>query len=382
MTFLIGWHDADGAFLCADSAETHVGNRAGETSSFGEARPPNQPTVEECVVKLIPLPRNVVVAICGAVVPALDFLETVGDYLANTDLALAEILGRTGVSNDFEDDFDLLFAHCAEGDPTISIFTSSDTPEADYLRDGFITTGCLPGLQAALATRLVNTVRTYPLPPDARLAGSLVALQSIGIREYLPAHNVGGAFFGARVSADGVHWQPDINYLIYPTGGFRSALVGEPSGTTAELPQHGGIEKVRVLVREGGAAVISSVGAPAARLMFPPLGARTKAEWDEFAKSAFPSPSRLLVHGQHVGLLNRDRASLTYIYNPELRTTSAFAVVDRDDMKGMASIDVSPDLARCLELDPAPNEVLFTIVTDDHPEGATGKTAHVLLPDA
>jgi hypothetical protein len=374
VTFILGWQDADGAYICADSAVTHDGPVSGSTSSFGEAQQLDRVAVEERAVKLLELPRGVLVGLCGDANAALDFVRAVGKKLHHTDTPLVTSLREVGTVADLRDRFSLLFGHRVDGRPTLTAFHSADRSIEDLVGDRCATFGSMPPDKKDLAAQLIGVVRKFNLRPEARLACTLVALQSLGITEYLPQHGVGGAFFGARVTADGVVWQPDLCYLTYPPGMFAGAPLVTANDTRTEIPSTSAAQMVRVLVREGAGILLSSLGKPRGRVLIPPTSGRSQAEWEAVVLNAVPPPFHLLVQGAHFGLLSTRYTKAVYIYNPALRTDRALSITQGDK----AFIGAVPRLVETLEL-PAPvGRFDLTVITEDE-DGTNGGTRGIEL---
>jgi hypothetical protein len=186
---------------------------------------------------------------------------------------------------------------------------------------------------------------------------------------------VGGAFFGARVTQAGVVWQPDLGYLTYRPGMFRSAPIIKDGDITTPIPATSAVEKVRVLVREGAGILLSSLGSPAGRLLIPPTVERTDDEWQQIVLAAVPPPFRLLVPGEHTGLLSVSYPKAVYIYNPTERD-GAFSVGEH---RGKLSISVVPRLMETLELATPPDRFDLTIVTEDD-GGTSANTYRIAQP--
>ena len=160
----------------------------------------------------------------------------------------------------------------------------------------------MPEAKKTLAARLATAVKMHRLSPDARLAGVLVALQAIGMTEYLPQHGVGGAFFGAYLSPQSITWQGDLNYVTYRPGLFRNAPFIRPGEQSA--PAEAAVEKIRVLVRDGVGILLSSLSGLPVRVLVPPTNTRSEDELNELVLAAVPPPFRVLIPSVHFGLLS------------------------------------------------------------------------------
>jgi hypothetical protein len=375
MTFVLGWEDDDGVFICADSAVTHSRELRGSTSSFGEAQQVDRVSVEEGAVKLLELPRGVVAAVCGDATGALDFVLSVRTRLAFTPKPMPEILAEVGAFADPWHRFQVLIGHRVDGHPTLTVFDSADRSIENVGAGRFATFGSMPDSKKDLAARLVTAVRRHKLPPEARLAGALVALQSIGITDYLPQHGVGGAFFGARVTSDGVTWQPDLCYLTYPPQVFQSAPFIKFGDTKKEIPTTKAIETVRVLVRDGAGILLSSLGSPRGRVLIPPTSDRTEDEWQEIVLTAVPPPFRILLPNQHFGVLSTMYTKAMYIYNPGLRD-GAFVIIERS---GKTCVEAATRIVETLERATPTGSFDLTIITESE-EGTDGNTYRVAVP--
>jgi len=373
VTFVLGWCDDDGAFICADSAVTHDRAPLGATSSFGEAQQVDGLTIEEGAVKILQLPREMIVAVCGDAKAALDFIMSVQNRLKYTGDPLRRILAELSSAADRRFGFELLFGHRVDGVPVLTAFDIKNASIDDVGNERVVALGSLPREKRMLAVQLVTAVRQHNLPAEARLAAALVVLQSMGITEYLPQHRVGGAFFGAYASRDYVVWQPDLDYLMYRPGTFTDATAIRPGDQ--DMPPTRAIAKVRVLVREGAGILLSSLGSPAARLLIPPTSERSEAEWEAFVLAAVPPPFPLVVPGSHIALLSTCFSKAVYIYNPALRD-GAFAMTDRS---GLVCIEAAPRLVETIERATPSGSFDLTIVTETE-DGTSAKTDRLAIP--
>jgi hypothetical protein len=372
VTFVLGWCDDDGAFVCADSAVTHNREPLGPTSSFGEAQQLDSCTVEESAVKILELPQDALVAVCGDAMAALGFVLSVRDRLLYTEKPLRTIVTEVGSAAGRRSRFQLLFGHRINGIPVLTVFDNENGDIENVGRKRFATFGSLPDEKTTLAAQLVNSVLQHGLTADARLAASLVVLQSMGITEYLPQYGIGGAFFGAYVSHERVVWQQDLDYLTYTPDAFASAPIVDHSDPNITIPSTSAIGKIRVLVRDGAGLLLSSLGSPAARLLIPPLSERTEAEWKDIVLAAVPPPFRLTAPSRHTGLLSVRHSKAIYIYNPGLRDGS-FVVGDRS---GLVSIEAEPRLVETIARDVPLGSCDLTIVTE-HDNGTSAKTYRI-----
>jgi hypothetical protein len=216
------------------------------------------------------------------------------------------------------------------------------------------------------------------LPVDARLAASLVALQTIGITTYLPQHGVGGAFFGAYVSQVGVRWQPDLMYLTYPPNLFDNTPIVRDGDDLAAVPETRAVEKVRVVVRDGAGIVLSSLADPPGRILLPPTDTRPVEEWEQMVRRQVPEPFRLLVPSRHIGLLSRAHAKPAYVYNPRLRDdeNTAFAV---RTVGRRTHVFAPTRMVETLQLAPPDGRFDLTVITHDD-VGADAKTYGITIP--
>jgi hypothetical protein len=377
MTIILGWSDPDAGFLCGDSAVTHSQAPVGAKSSFGELQGIDRLTVEERAVKILELPRSVLVGVCGDPDAALRFLSIVRRELTSSSKSARQILiDLEDVAAQQQSDFELQFQQDVDGVPELTAIAVRKSVGEDF-EDRIVISGSLPEPKRALASLLVGTVRKHGLPPEARLAGALVALQAMGITEFLPQHGVGGAFFGAYVSPAGVQWQPDIAYLIYPPGEFPKGRIIKPGEAKRDIPVASDVEKVRVLVRDGAGILLSSLGSPRGRVLIPPTSDRSEDDWEKIVLDAVPPPFPLIVPSRHYGFLCSTYRHAVYVFSPTTRTNTALAVRPQPD--GRVNLEVAPRLVESLELQTPQGYFDLTLVVESD-TGTDAKTYRITMP--
>lgn len=215
MTFVIGQVIRDHVFLFCDSALTHRRNSVLTTrySTFGQLQDLDDRKVEEAMLKVMRLPRDVVVGIAfDDLDEALGLVKQLRARLAIKRKSITDCVRSLCISRGAPKVEMLIGWHEQHGQ--LWLFDNQIGLTEDV---GPGRSACIGSLPHSLLVPFSNIIARFgevPIPRDMFMAGALVSLQAFSVFENLPQHGVGGTFFAVNVGSDGVLWQPDIAYAI------------------------------------------------------------------------------------------------------------------------------------------------------------------------
>jgi hypothetical protein len=118
MTAVFGWRDDDAVFLVGNSAVTSSRPPRQKSSSFGEAPVSGDVVVEEGAIKILHLPRGLIVGVAGDALRAKEFLRLLTQDLQNSELPTIELVEN--VAAIFAERFELLLGYCKEDSVTLA----------------------------------------------------------------------------------------------------------------------------------------------------------------------------------------------------------------------------------------------------------------------
>lgn len=335
MTFLIAWIDELGGWLFGDSAASHAGAPSSEKTSFGELQLSDRGTVEEAVIKISRLPRNILAAVCGSARSAEIFLDLLSRNLSLYDEDTISILTRlTLISRDW-DPFVIIFAEPAVPSRGLLLFSSTEGPQTTTTNElETCIAGSLGPFLRWQAAAGIAVIRKIDAPPETRQILAAAYLQSIGISNILPAEGVGGAFWSAQLSTTGeCHWQDDVIYLIYSQISFFPCPSDMP-----ESSQFQPDAMIRCLIRDDVAFTISSVRRKLSALV--PLGC-TQATLDA-AQAKVEHPRRYVAATRYVAFLNSSTRRIVLIDRARIAEQCEFVCIYDNDLKKVKTTDISP----------------------------------------
>jgi hypothetical protein len=218
VTLNAAWVSGGSAFLVSDTSSTSRRPAREEVTSLGQwqARPDGF-AVEEVAAKVVPLGTHAALALCGDGSAGAAFASSVRGRLARgTDLDDALLAAGHSLHHQSPPSgaFVATVARWSD-EPTILQYRS----ETLELRD--ITAGA-PVVEGSLRGALLEEVKGHlgglPGPVthgQVTLAAALAVLQGFAASEDLVSQSVAGVFYGLRIAADGVHWQPHVIYVLY-----------------------------------------------------------------------------------------------------------------------------------------------------------------------
>ena len=224
MTMALSWVAGGNAFIVVDSVVTGGVGPVEDVSSFDERQLQRPKRIEEGAAKLMMLDQWTCAGMVGDAVEAERFLVRLSSELQANDLRTS--VNTALAETDGESRFDCLIA---ASKPTVRIWRVRSNGQFREL-GGTCVLGSLHSLSKGFADGLVHEAKTMAVSrtgdfdPDRYLATVLTSMQAYGQRAPLIPWSVGGAFFGVRVDVNGVHWQPDIFYLLGASEDLSSAV--------------------------------------------------------------------------------------------------------------------------------------------------------------
>jgi hypothetical protein len=275
VTALIGWISGGSAVLLCDSAVTTNVSPDRSESAFGEpALYDDGLYIYEGAAKLQQF-DSVLAGIVGDFEAGDEFLQWIAPCFARQE-DLRTLVGRAAEHKHTArgPDFDLVIARHTEGQPQILRFRS---------KKQVLTTAPLPCIQGSFGADSENTkfwtrwlkgvVRCSPYADD-QLVLMMATLQLAAFSTDLMELGVGGTFYGAIVSKDGVAWSADTTYAFCPPG------LGPSNQSNVPPPEALGIRTVSVAVREGIVARWSNLQRDVAMLVPRELSETAKEWWE------------------------------------------------------------------------------------------------------
>ena len=254
MTYCVGWKTLNAVYLIADTAITSFKPLQCDTTSFGEKQGTESgkdtgPLVEERALKITQLGKSAAATFAGDVKRGRALTEILEARLNEGDSPRKALEDAVKQNAPFPVDeaVHFLFAFFDDGKPFL---LALDTSQSDIAHEvhGIIHLGSLnSGFHDLTEKFIVPLMRKEIELQNAKhservLAQALAVVQSYGIHDYLIEKGVGGAFFGLRISLEGVRWQPDILYVLH-----SSNLKSENPDLSA------------VLIRKGVACLVNSI---------------------------------------------------------------------------------------------------------------------------
>jgi hypothetical protein len=310
MTIAVAWLSGDEAIMCADSAITAPrGVRPNPLSSFGEVQDVDGTPVEEGAIKLIEV-GDMAVMIAGNVTKALACCEELWSEYETRGVREA-LLYNHALFKDTEDYFALIIAHRLDGRTVLTVYSS---PEGVFFQDDgwrVWTIGPLPDHLKRTIRGVAKGIERMPISAARKLMAMIAAMQALGIKEYLPRHNVGGAMCGLRYDG-ALHWQDPIVFLMSNppqlAKSYAAARAASASSNTFQL--------IRSQVVNGVGFITSSI-TDTTTVLTSPVEQRSREELIRLATSLpFPG-SPFAPVGCYVFVdISKQRAVVTMTWSP------------------------------------------------------------------
>lgn len=371
MTFVIGCIDGADGYLFCDSALSHDGPPQARESSFGELQLLDDRTVEERMLKILDLVPGVSVGIVGYIIPALEFVEVIRTALrvGGGDLPAVLEKHRHVASDGLR--FELMFVESKGGRARIIVFVPG-RPLGLFEHNGVMTIGSLSYELKSVMVRTITKLRRLAMPPEVRVAATLVGLQMLSVRNVLPQQGVGGAFFGLHIKPNGVAWQPAIEYSVYPP-----TLPEQPVVQCGEVPPPPpsivGMRQVHVSVEDGAAFVASlAEGVQHARFMTPALKEISQASGESLFRRQLEGLHASALSARHFGFLGMRDDKAVYVYREDSAKADLVWMAEQDDH---AVLRLDMKLAQELSRRPSEGSLELVVIIDR----GTGESLHARL---
>ena len=228
MSFILAWKYQDELFCIADTAITHYRDPKESISSFGEKQEEqiDGNTVEEGIVKIIPISDAAAVAFVGTVLYANRYITKLKAVIGSAPVA--DLLIRIAQEEPIPHGFSLgliILSNSEGGEPELVLWDSS-VPDTPVINHEYGAMGSLVGSPyASFVVELLNYFTEHNLDADRLFITMQGVMQWLIVHTVLMVHGVGGAVFGARIGQSGFRWQEDVTY-IYLSTRFIRAYVG------------------------------------------------------------------------------------------------------------------------------------------------------------
>lgn len=221
MTACIGWLNNGNAFIVADSAQTTLGtNATPRQTSVGEEQSYEDGVLDERAAKFVKIGEQTIGAIVGSVQDGMLALAKVKQALSRSSSIEDALQPFVSFTDDNIRRFQLLIAHNFNQRSSLWLIDPlGNRPVQQIYEDNKpVVLGSLPAEQTDMIKDIIVVMCNQPNlenDPDHMLSGALAVLQAMSQRSKFPLNNVGGLFFGAYVSNNGIHYQKDITHFIY-----------------------------------------------------------------------------------------------------------------------------------------------------------------------
>ncbi len=219
MTYCLGWKTKDSVFIAADSAVTIPSALEPSTSlsSFGEiSYRDNINHVYEGLLKICIVDRAIV-AFSGCVQTAITVIKTFQE-IVKVDPNILEGFKRAVLSSGpykENNDIALILGYYGKDGP-ILISYNHDGKRTFNDHDQCVQIGSVGSIYRVSSEIVIKTFLQGNLGDEHMLAAVTAVLQSYGMFDQMMKMNVGGVFFGASSDSNGVSWQRDTSYFLYP----------------------------------------------------------------------------------------------------------------------------------------------------------------------
>lgn len=234
MTFCVGWKYKDSVFLVADSAITKFTPPSLPQSSFGETHPfTDEYSVEEGLLKIIPISNNFVVAYSGDVLMSTEIINFIKGNLKfydNPELlfnSVARSLGPFEINRSVS----LIIGTTIGGTLDLLKWETED-PYNLVKGNNYLHVGSIRPFHGLMTHAILSLLAKGKLPIERMLPISTAIIQSYGIHNNMMSQYIGGMIYGLYISSNNVIcWQEDTRYILYdPTFndvGFVTCLCRE-----------------------------------------------------------------------------------------------------------------------------------------------------------
>jgi hypothetical protein len=216
MTYCIAWKSESSVFMAADAAITSEDAPQVERSSFGEKHSriggrKDTPYVKEETLKIRTI-GDCAVTFAGSVSVGRRVISDMDRAIAK-GVAPVESFKAATTSNDPNGRVQMILAYRHDGTPMLATYNVQEDrlvlPDVKLAQCGSMKSG-----YHELTSKYIDAFLAIRDAPHRILIQALGLLQSYGIHDYLIEHGVGGGFCGLYLDKEGLHWQPDILYVV------------------------------------------------------------------------------------------------------------------------------------------------------------------------
>jgi len=227
MTYCVAKKGAFGVVMAADSALTSDASLTVKVSSFGERHGPLDAPGPERFVQEGKLKIEVIgdcaVTYAGDYGEIQPFIQEFRVWLRGKRRPL-EAFKITADANS-PSKSQIILGYVEDAVPRIATFNANG--ESEVIDDvEFAAFGNLDRGLNELTETYLTLFEERSNDPIQVLVNTLALLQSYGIHRYLISDGVGGGFCGVALNHAGVHWQPDILYLVANEALSSAGMVG------------------------------------------------------------------------------------------------------------------------------------------------------------
>ncbi len=217
MTYCIGWKYGGSAYLIADSAATGLTPPRAKRSSFDELHDRVRGEyVQETLLKLVRINHRCAAAFSGDVTTASNVLSVLKqrlEYGGSIQGALSSAAASVGPFAP-ERPVSLLIAEHGDQGASLKLWRSDQANDAGEVDIGEI--GSLRSYHSNFAKTALSILCQGKIEERRLLPIVSAVVQTYGVHDNLIQQNIGGLIFGLQVCSDGVLWQEDTNYFLYP----------------------------------------------------------------------------------------------------------------------------------------------------------------------
>lgn len=218
MTYCLGWKYQGVVYLVADSAVTSGAPPSLPRSSVGETQYfTNTYSVEEGLLKIVPIENNFVVAYAGDVSKAATIIEFIKSSLGIHEDIYGLIKSITRSLGPFVTDraVSLIIGTTVDQDLDLVRWESND-PSNIIRGNDLFQVGSVQSFHGVMTRAILSLLVSGRLPLDRMLPISTAIIQSYGVHDHMMSQHIGGMIYGLSVDKkDGVRWQEDTKYILY-----------------------------------------------------------------------------------------------------------------------------------------------------------------------
>jgi hypothetical protein len=228
MTYCVAKKGSFGVIMAADSALTSDDPPSVRRSSFGEAHGPFDGHDPGRFVQEFKLKIEVIGDCAVTYAGNLEEIEGIIDefkHRLSVGLQPVEALKAAAAVAATPSRAKIILGYLQDAAPRLATFNADET--AVIVDDvDFAAFGNLDEAHKDLTGRLLSSFEIPSNDAIHILVNTLAVLQSYGIHRHLIERGVGGGFCGVALDREGIHWQPDILYLVTNSSLSSGGMVG------------------------------------------------------------------------------------------------------------------------------------------------------------